>query len=114
MSDRANVYSGPIDCALKSMRSDGIGVFLKGTYEKSLHISHVSNIVRFLILFKVHSLWYTLWHTDQIIDQVFTSVHHLNSDLSGWVPAYWRLGPHTILSFMLMENLRKALGLGAI
>ena len=32
----------------------------------------------------------------------------------GWTPAYWRLGPHTVMSFMLIENVRKYMGLSAI
>lgn len=32
----------------------------------------------------------------------------------GWMPAYWRLGPHTILSFILIEKIRIWLGLGSI
>jgi Mitochondrial carrier protein len=32
----------------------------------------------------------------------------------GWMPAYWRLGPHTVLSFMLMEHVRKYFGLSTV
>jgi solute carrier family 25 protein 14/30 len=29
----------------------------------------------------------------------------------GWMPAYWRLGPHTVISLILIEKIRLALGL---
>ena len=32
----------------------------------------------------------------------------------GWMPSYWRLGPHTVLSLMLIERIRTMLGLGTI
>lgn len=30
--------------------------------------------------------------------------------LRGWTPAYWRLGPHTVLSFIMIEEMRTYLG----
>lgn len=35
----------------------------------------------------------------------------LRGFFKGWVPSYWRLGPHTVLSFMLIENIRSRLGI---
>jgi len=32
----------------------------------------------------------------------------------GWVPNYLRLGPQTVLVFLIYENLRKLVGVGAI
>ena len=32
----------------------------------------------------------------------------------GWVPAYIRLGPHTMISFLLIEKIRLFIGLKSI
>lgn len=32
----------------------------------------------------------------------------------GWMPSYWRLGPHTIISFLLMEKMRVLFGMRTI
>ena len=32
----------------------------------------------------------------------------------GWMPSYWRLGPHTVLSLMLIERIRTMLGMTTI
>jgi len=32
----------------------------------------------------------------------------------GWVPAYWRLGPHTLISLLLIEKIRIYFGLNSI
>jgi hypothetical protein len=32
----------------------------------------------------------------------------------GWAPAYWRLGPHTVVSFVLIEKARTFFGIGTI
>ena len=38
----------------------------------------------------------------------------IRSFFRGWAPAYWRLGPHTVVSFVLIEKLRTLLGIGGI
>ena len=32
----------------------------------------------------------------------------------GWMPSYWRLGPHTVFSFLLIERIRAFMGLKPI
>ena len=32
----------------------------------------------------------------------------------GWTPSYWRLGPHTVFSFLLIERIRSFMGLKPI
>ena len=61
MSDTKRRYRSPLDCALKTLHSEGLSCFLKG-----------------------------------------------------WVPAYLRLGPHTVLSLLLIEQVRMVLGLNTL
>ena len=32
----------------------------------------------------------------------------------GWMPAYWRIGPHTVITFILMERIRTYFGLNTM
>jgi hypothetical protein len=34
--------------------------------------------------------------------------------LQGWTPAYWRIGPHTVTTLLIMEKVRTLLGLSTI
>ena len=38
----------------------------------------------------------------------------LKGFFKGWMPSYWRLGPHTVLSLMLIERIRTLLGMSTI
>lgn len=38
----------------------------------------------------------------------------LSGFLRGWVPSYFRIGPHTVLSLLLIEQVRKLVGLDAL
>ena len=38
----------------------------------------------------------------------------LKGFMKGWMPSYWRLGPHTVMSFILIEKVRGFFGLKGI
>lgn len=48
-----------------------------------------------------------------IVDCVAQTLRHdgVRGFFKGWTPAYWRIGPHTVISLMLIEKLRAFAGL---
>jgi hypothetical protein len=34
--------------------------------------------------------------------------------VQGWTPAYWRIGPHTVSTLLLIEKVRMLLGLSTL
>lgn len=55
---------------------------------------------------------------------IYRSIPHCIVDLfkkegvpgffKGWMPAYWRIGPHTVITLLLMEKVRTFLGLSTL
>lgn len=69
-----------------------------------------------LLLYFV-SLFYAsehLHHHHHLNGHRYNSTTRMIAHEQGWMPAYWRLGPHTVLSLLLIERVRAYLGLKPI